>query len=82
MVFQRLSQARGGQHLLARLGVLGLFGLTLILAAFACPQARAAAGDRTESDQRHHQENQPILAHYDSFGHPVYVQIILVKTSD
>jgi phosphate transport system substrate-binding protein len=33
MVFQRLSQIRGGQHLLARLGVLGLFGLTLILAA-------------------------------------------------
>src|SRR6266699_7312629 len=33
MVFQRLSQARHGQHLLTRLGVLGLLGLTLILAA-------------------------------------------------
>src|SRR5438874_9526181 len=33
MFFQRLSQARRGQHLLTRLGVLGLLGLTLILAA-------------------------------------------------
>src|SRR5437667_4793531 len=33
MLFQRLSQARHGQHLLTRLGVLGLLGLTLILAA-------------------------------------------------
>jgi phosphate transport system substrate-binding protein len=33
MVSQRLSQARGGQHLLTRLGVLGLLGLTLLLAA-------------------------------------------------
>jgi phosphate transport system substrate-binding protein len=33
MVFQRLSQARGGQHLLTRLGFLGLLGLTMILAA-------------------------------------------------
>jgi phosphate transport system substrate-binding protein len=33
MVSQKLSQARGGQHLLTRLGVLGLLGLTLLLAA-------------------------------------------------
>jgi phosphate transport system substrate-binding protein len=33
MLFQRLSQAQRGQHLLTRLGFLGLFGLTLILAA-------------------------------------------------
>ena len=33
MVFHRLSQARRGQHLLTYLGVLGLLGLTLILAA-------------------------------------------------
>src|SRR5438876_1789898 len=33
MVFQRSSQARCGQYLLTRLGVLGLLGLTLILAA-------------------------------------------------
>ncbi len=33
MVFQRSSQARCGQYLLMRLGVLGLLGLTLILAA-------------------------------------------------
>src|SRR5438876_6340120 len=33
MLLQRLSQARHGQHLLTRLGVLGLLGLTLILAA-------------------------------------------------
>jgi phosphate transport system substrate-binding protein len=33
MVFHRLSQAHRGQHLFTRLGVLGLLGLTLILAA-------------------------------------------------
>src|SRR6266480_3273397 len=33
MVFHRLSQARRGQHLFTHLGVLGLLGLTLILAA-------------------------------------------------
>lgn len=33
MVFHRLSQARRGQHLFRQLGVLGLLGLTLILAA-------------------------------------------------
>ena len=33
MVFHRLSQARRGQHLLTHLGVLGMLGLTLILAA-------------------------------------------------
>ncbi len=33
MLFQRLSQAQHGQHLLTRVGVLGLLGLTLILAA-------------------------------------------------
>ena len=33
MVFHRLSKARRGQHLFAHLSVLGLLGLTLILAA-------------------------------------------------
>ena len=33
MVFHRLSQARRGQHLFTHLGILGLLGLTLILAA-------------------------------------------------
>ncbi len=33
MVFQRLSQAKPGRHLFTRLGILGLLGLTLILAA-------------------------------------------------
>ncbi len=33
MLFQRLLQARSGQHLLTHLGFLGLLGLTLILAA-------------------------------------------------
>ena len=33
MLFHRLSQARRGQHLFTHLGVLGLLGLTLILAA-------------------------------------------------
>jgi phosphate transport system substrate-binding protein len=33
MLFQRLSQAQHGQHLLTRVGVLGLLGLTLLLTA-------------------------------------------------
>ncbi len=33
MLFQRLSRARYGRHLLTRLGFLGLLGLMLILAA-------------------------------------------------
>ena len=45
MLFQRLSQARHGQHLLTRLGVLGLLGLTLILAA--CGGSSTSSGSGT-----------------------------------
>jgi phosphate transport system substrate-binding protein len=50
MVFQRLSQARHGQHLLTRLGVLGLLGLTLILAACG-GSSSTSSGSGTPSGQ-------------------------------
>src|SRR5881227_3612123 len=50
MVFQRLSQARRGQYLLARLGVLGLLGLTLILAACG-GSSSTSSGSGTPSAQ-------------------------------
>src|SRR6266581_5728303 len=50
MLFQRLSQARHGQHLLTRLGVLGLLGLTLILAACG-GSSSTSSGSGTPSGQ-------------------------------
>src|SRR6266702_3529249 len=50
MVFQRSSQARCGQHLLTRLGVLGLLGLTLILAACG-GSSSTSSGSGTPSGQ-------------------------------
>ena len=44
MLFQRVSQARRGQHLLTRLGVLGLIGLTLILAACRSSTSTSSSG--------------------------------------
>jgi phosphate transport system substrate-binding protein len=49
MFFQRLSQARRGQYLLTRLGVLGLLGLTLILAA--CGGSTSTSGSGTPGAQ-------------------------------
>src|SRR6266480_300037 len=49
MFFQRLSQARRGQYLLTRLGVLGLLGLTLILAA--CGGSASTSGSGTPGAQ-------------------------------
>src|SRR6266487_2301573 len=49
MVSQRLSQTRNGQHLLTRLGVLGLLSLTLILAA--CGGSSSTNGSGTPSAQ-------------------------------
>src|SRR5438552_8527175 len=50
MVFQRSSQARCGQYLLTRLGVLGLLGLTLILAACG-GSSSTSSGSGTPSTQ-------------------------------
>ncbi len=50
MVFQRSSQARCGQYLLTRLGVLGLLGLTLILAACG-GSSSGSSGSGTPSAQ-------------------------------
>src|SRR6266568_1944628 len=50
MFFQRLSQARRGQYLLTRLGVLGLLGLTLILAACG-GSSSGSSGSGTPSAQ-------------------------------
>src|SRR6266699_212551 len=52
MVFQRSSQARCGQYLLMRLGVLGLLGLTLILAACGgSSSTSSSSGTGTPSGQ-------------------------------
>jgi phosphate transport system substrate-binding protein len=47
MVFHRLSQARRGQHLFTHLGVLGLLGLTLILAACGGSSSTTSTGSGT-----------------------------------
>jgi phosphate transport system substrate-binding protein len=47
MVFHRLSQARRGQHLFTRLGVLGLLGLTLILILAACGGSSTSSSSGT-----------------------------------
>src|SRR6266487_1483423 len=47
MVFHRLSQARRGQHLFTHLGVLGLLGLTLILAACGGSSSTGSSGSGT-----------------------------------
>jgi phosphate transport system substrate-binding protein len=52
MTFHRLSQARRGQHLLTHLGVLGLLGLTLILAACGgSSSTSSSSGTGTPSGQ-------------------------------
>jgi phosphate transport system substrate-binding protein len=52
MVFHRLSQARRGQHLFTHLGVLGLLGLTLILAACGGSSSNSSSsGTGTPSGQ-------------------------------
>jgi phosphate transport system substrate-binding protein len=47
MVFHRLSQARRGQHLFTHLGVLGLLGLTLILAACGSSSSTSSSSSGT-----------------------------------
>src|SRR5205809_3011973 len=51
MVFHRLSQARRGQHLFTHLGVLGLLGLTLILAACGGSSSTGSSGSGTPTAQ-------------------------------
>ena len=51
MVFQRLSRARFGRHLLTRLGFLGVLGLTLILAACGSSSSTGSSSSGTPTTQ-------------------------------